>query len=423
MEYYLCNFVDPSVGIDAEFLDPLNRSLSFTWKNYRHRLLQVTSPHRFVFSLTGFQHDWFSRFILFLESTGYEILDQDAAPFASTKKTCSARQSASLPPPSLSNSFEALSSMSLDVPLPASPVAPSVATPAMDFKSRVPPITLRLTDAVLPAVRPLLHKDSRLVYRSSKVTVRASSLEEYKSVLSAAAANRLEFYTHNPVVSHVSKSVLRGLPVDTSCDDILEGLSAQGLVVSGIRQMWRPVTDASGVRSRHLMPLWVLTHHVDVKPSLRALTGLLHFRVFVEALKSKDSASQCFRCQEFGHHAAFCKFPAKCNICAESHDSRQCPSRSLPSRNVPTVLVPTLLLPKIVQPGFVLWPLFAALPLALVLPQCLRLFRLCLLLLLPLRLSLLLPSWTCFGFFLRPRSLPSSLSFRIFSVCFSLLLI
>ena len=222
--------------------------------------------------------------------------------------------------------------MSVDVTPSSSPAAPSLAAPKMDFKSKVPPITLRLTAAVLPAIRPLLHKDSRLISRASKVTVRASSLAEYKSFLSAAAANHFEFFTHDPVVSKVSKSVLRGLPVDTPTDDIMDGLSAQGLVISAIRQMWRPVTDASGNRSRHLMPLCVLTHHQDVKPSLRALTGLLHFRISVEDLKSKDTASQCFRCQEFGHHADFCKFPAKCNICAADHDSRQCPSRALPSR-------------------------------------------------------------------------------------------
>ena len=202
----------------------------------------------------------------------------------------------------------------------------------MDFKSKVPPITIRLSASVLPTIKLLLHKDSRLVYRSSKITVRASSLDEYKTILRTAADNHMEFYTHNPVISNVSKSVLRGLPVDTSSDVILDELSAQGFVISAICQMWRPVTAADGVRSRHLMPLWVLTHHQDVKPSLRALTGLLHFRVTVEDLKYKDIVSQCYRCQEFGHPADFCKFPVKCSICAEDHDSSQCSSKALPSR-------------------------------------------------------------------------------------------
>ena len=248
---------------------------------------------------------------MYLQSTGYVIPDQDAASFATPKKTCSARLVQScLPPLSVGTRFDVLSPMPLDVPLPASsPDSPPLAPPRMDFKSRVPPITLRLIASVLPTIKPLLHKDSRLVYRSSKITVRASSLDEYNAILRAAAAHHLDFYTHNPVISNVSKSVLRGLPVDTSSDDILDALSVQGLVISAVRQMWRPVTDDAGVRSRHLMPLWVLTHHQDVKPTLRALQGLLYFRVTVEDLKSKDTASQCFRCQEFGHRAAFCKFP------------------------------------------------------------------------------------------------------------------
>ena len=334
VELYLCNFVDPSVDTPSEFLDPLNRSLSFSWKGFVHRLLQVTVPQRCRFARLGLHNDWFSHFLLYLEHSGYEVSEQDAAPFAAPKKTCSARQTLSpSPPPPVANRFEALSSMSVDVPLPPDPPDdPSLSAPKMDFKSKVPPITLRLSPAVLPVVRPLLHRDSRLLYRASKITVRASSLAEYTAILSAAAANHLEFFTHNPVVSHVSKSVLRGLPADTPTADILSALSDLDFPISAIRQMWRSDVDASGGRSRRLLPLWVLTHHQELTSSLRAVSGLLHFRVFVEDLKSKDTASQCFRCQDFGHHAAFCKFPARCNLCAASHDSRQCPSRALPSR-------------------------------------------------------------------------------------------
>ena len=57
VEYYLCNFVDPSVGIDTEFLNPLNRSLSLSWKGIHHRLLQLTVPRRFTFFRLGFHQD------------------------------------------------------------------------------------------------------------------------------------------------------------------------------------------------------------------------------------------------------------------------------------------------------------------------------------------------------------------------------
>ena len=333
LEFYHCNYVDPSVDGVSDFLDPLNRSFSFSWKCHVYRLLQLSTLRRFSFARTGFRSDWFSHLILYLESTGYVIPPAaDASSFVLPKSPCPARPASTpAPPPAVSNRFAAFSTESLDSHLPASS-SPSPPSSKMDFKSKVPPITFRLTDAVLPLVKPLLLADSRLVYRSSRVTVRPSSLAEYKSILSAAALHQLEFYTHNPVVSNVAKSVLRGLPADTSSDAILDELSNQNLPISAIRQMWRTDVDPAGVRSRRLLPLWVLTHHQDVKSSLRAVTGLFHFRVTFEDLKSKDTVSQCFRCQDFGHHAAFCKFSVRCNICAEGHDSRQCPSKALSSR-------------------------------------------------------------------------------------------
>ena len=60
--------------------------------------------------------------------------------------------------------------------------------------------------------------------------------------------------------------------------------------------------------------------------ALRALVGLLHFRIRWEDPKKRGSLPQCFRCLEFGHHANFCKQQVRCRTCAETHDSRECPA-------------------------------------------------------------------------------------------------
>ena len=327
-EFYLCNYGDPSFPGLSAFLHSSKNCVSFSWQGSFYRLFQLSSPQRFSFSRHSSPSGWFASLILYLESTGCEIPLAADPSFVFPKSPRPVGPASPPPPVVVSNRFAALSSAAVDTPLPDSSPPPST----MDFKSKVPPITFRLTDAVLPLLKPLLLADSRLIYRSSRVTVRPTSLAEYKAILSAAATHHLEFYTHNPVVSHAAKSVLRGLPADTSSDDILRELTSRDLPVSAIRQMWRTEVDGAGVRSKRLLPLWVLTHHQDLLAPLRAVTGLFHFRVTFEAPKSKDTISQCFRCQDFGHHAAFCKFSVRCNICAEGHDSRQCPSRALPSR-------------------------------------------------------------------------------------------
>ena len=39
---------------------------------------------------------------------------------------------------------------------------------------------------------------------------------------------------------------------------------------------------------------------------------------------------QCLRCQGFRHKAQYCKLTRKCRLCAQLHDTRDCPNRLLP---------------------------------------------------------------------------------------------
>ena len=153
-------------------------------------------------------------------------------------------------------------------------------------------------------------------------------MEEYKAILSLGDHHLMEFFTHNPTVTQIFKSVLQGLPSTTTISAIQQACSDLNISISHVRQVWRSSVSPDGVRSKTFLPSWVLTHSPDVKPALSGLTGLLHFRVRIEDLKSKDRVFQCFRCQEFGHTAGFCKFSARCNLCAGDHESRHCPTSS-----------------------------------------------------------------------------------------------
>ena len=93
----------------------------------------------------------------------------------------------------------------------------------------------------------------------------------------------MEFFTHNPVVHIVAKSVLRGLPSATAIDAIEQAFSDLGVPISHIRQMWRTNVSIDGTRSKVLLPLWVLTHSPAVKQTLSLL--LLAFFTFEFELK------------------------------------------------------------------------------------------------------------------------------------------
>ena len=79
-------------------------------------------------------------------------------------------------------------------------------------------------------------------------------------------------------------------------------------------------------KGRKPLPLWVLTYKKDHKELLYKTKGLLLYRITIEDLKQQENnLSQCYRCQEYGHKAAFCKQKNVCKTCAGEHDSRSCP--------------------------------------------------------------------------------------------------
>ena len=341
IENYLCNYVD-SIEQTTLTLVPNTPTFNMFWKGKPRTLHQLASMHKFSYIRSEVETDWFSELIAFLEHNNFDIPNyKEESSFKTHKRP--RKLSPTHTPSSIttSNRFEILSQTNspMEVPLNNSSETeitppPTSSTPRpMAFKSKPPPISIQLTsDTVLPLIKSIIHKDTNITYRPKRISIQASSIEEYKSILSTASTHNLEFFTHNPVVSNVSKTVLRGLPANTSSEDIQAEFTALNIEISDVRQMIKYTTSSDGSRTKIPMPLWVITHHRDVKSYITALTSLFNFRIKFEDLKSRNPAFQCYRCQEFGHRADFCKLTFQCNLCAANHDSRTCPTRSLPTR-------------------------------------------------------------------------------------------
>ena len=146
-------------------------------------------------------------------------------------------------------------------------------------------------------------------------------------------ANQLkwEYFTHNPYVKLNSKYVLKGLPNTTECDTIQAAFQENEVHIIHIRQMTKTYTDETGATTR-LIPVWVITtdNSENTETTLKNITGILHFKITIEPLRNKATTVQCMRCQGFGHRAPFCHLTRKCRLCAQSHDTRECPNRHLP---------------------------------------------------------------------------------------------
>ena len=153
----------------------------------------------------------------------------------------------------------------------------------------------------------------------------SKSEEEYSKLISFTSSEEWEYFTYNPMVNNRAKYCLKDLPNYSEIQDIQTAFLDEEIHVFHIRQMTKSST-VDNMTSQNFIPVRVLT--VDnTRDKLLNMTGILHFRVKIEDLKHKQTVTQCLRCQDFGHKAPFCKLTRKCRVCAELHDTRDCPDR------------------------------------------------------------------------------------------------
>ena len=135
------------------------------------------------------------------------------------------------------------------------------------------------------------------------------------------------------MINNTTKYCLKGLPVQTDEKDIQAAFSDKEIHISNVRQMTKS-TLVNETISHNPIPVWVLTtdNSKETRDKLMNLTGILYFRIKIEDLKQRQTITQCLRCQAFGHKAPFCRLIRKCRLCAELHDTRECPNRDRPPK-------------------------------------------------------------------------------------------
>ena len=95
--------------------------------------------------------------------------------------------------------------------------------------------------------------------------------------------------------------------------------------IEQVRQLKRTVFN-NNVRSQTPLPVWILTFQKtdDLKDKLDSLTSLFCIRIHLDVYKGPAGVTQCYRCQEFGHLAAYCRKEEKCVRCSGNHKVSAC---------------------------------------------------------------------------------------------------
>lgn len=161
--------------------------------------------------------------------------------------------------------------------------------------------------------------DFLVTSRRDSFQVRLHSLDSYRTLTRELTARQVRYHTYDTGEVKTRKYVLRGLSSRQTAEDIKSDLALDGFPAVAVKQMSRAGPD------RTPLPLFVVTTPVapDAKP-LSSMRRLGHSVVTVEAYRGSKGPQMCFKCQRFGHQAAFCSHPPRCFKCAQGHEGREC---------------------------------------------------------------------------------------------------
>ena len=81
----------------------------------------------------------------------------------------------------------------------------------------------------------------------------------------------------------------------------------------------------------------------ETKKALRNRLIIAEVSVKTAVYNVSKSTDQCNKCQQFGHHFAKCQNTAKCQICAQNHNTRQHECHLCPQMEKGTTCIHTVL--------------------------------------------------------------------------------
>lgn len=129
----------------------------------------------------------------------------------------------------------------------------------------------------------------------------------------------MEFHTFSRKDEKLFKAVIRGLPANIEEDlpDELSSVGFPGCKTTKLRSAASPDTQ-------NALFLVQLGPGSDIS-KFRKLKFLCRCVIEIEKFRPKyQTATQCFRCQNFGHTSSNCNLPPRCVKCTAMHLSKDC---------------------------------------------------------------------------------------------------
>lgn len=168
-----------------------------------------------------------------------------------------------------------------------------------------------------------------------------ANLADFKAVTAALKDAGVEYYTRGMEPQDFMQVVIRKLPMDTPCTEILDELASKGFPVKTVTQLTKSysyfveVTEEDGstsqqeVHERKPIPIFAVRLALGEKSkTILQTTHLLNAAIKVEYFRNPRGPPQCKRCQRLGHTQRNCERLPRCVKCPGKHATKECNLKS-----------------------------------------------------------------------------------------------
>ncbi|GFS72847.1 nucleic-acid-binding protein from transposon X-element [Nephila pilipes] len=188
-------------------------------------------------------------------------------------------------------------------------------------KQYAPPITIdniQNSTTLLKKLKNLtqLNLTGKLI--GSSLRVYPQTAAAYHQIRSFISQENLQHYTYQLPEDKMIRAVIRGMPIDTPVQEILQDLDELNIHAEECHIMTNKRNDTP-------MPLFLVTlKKTDENKEIFNLTEICSLKIEVEALRKKIGPAQCHRCQGFFHNSRYCTRNPKCVKCGKNHLTKDC---------------------------------------------------------------------------------------------------
>lgn len=160
------------------------------------------------------------------------------------------------------------------------------------------------------------HGNFRVFYRNTGSKIILQNMSDRNKIIEEFKTNHLDFHTFTPNEEKTKKIVLKGAP-EMDLDEVKNNLKQQGTNIETIIKM-------KTKRNEESFSYLVTVKKEQSLQDLKKIRNIDQCGIKWEKYHKKNTYTQCYNCQRFGHAESNCHQKARCVKCPSFHHWKNC---------------------------------------------------------------------------------------------------